>query len=88
MAKKKLPPSKVIITMGETLTQTHFSGKVSGVNLINAIIHLVKDVEQTAGINAKGTLGIVCEAFGYRIIPMERNPTINASLSEKTASEE
>lgn len=86
--RKKLSPSKIIITTGEGLTQSQVSGKVSGVNYLNAIIHLIRDTEILTGINAKVHLATVAEFFGYRIIPMERNPTMNASLSEKTANED
>ncbi len=81
-------PSKCVITMGEKITRTKFSGKVSGVNLINAIIHLVKDVKTTTGMPPSGVLSIVGETFGYKIVKMEPNPTMRASESEATASED
>ena len=74
--------------MGEKLTQTQFSGQVSGVNLLNAIIHLVEDVKSTAGIAPRSTLAIVAEKFGYKLVRSEPNETMSASLSEKTANEE
>ena len=81
-------PSKVIISMGIKITNTKFSGKVSGVNIVNAIIHLIKDVQTLTGMHPKGTLGIVCETFGYKIVPINKNPTMSASKSEETAKEE
>ncbi len=86
--KKKIKPSKVIITMGETLTRTDFSGPVSAVNLINACIHLVTDIKTTAGMPESGSLSIICEKFGYKIEKMEPNATMRASKSEKTANTE
>jgi len=86
--KGKIPPSKVIITMGETLTRTDFSGPVSAVNLINACIHLVDDIKSTSGMPESGSLAIICEKFGYTISKMKPNATMRASASEKTANTE
>lgn len=87
--KNKLPPPKCILSFGEKLTQSKFSGKVSGVNLINGIIHLIRDASSLTGVNPKAILATVAGAFDYKITFVgEPNKTIRASESEKTAKED
>ena len=84
--RTKLPPSKVIVTMGEKLTQTQFSGEISTVNLLNAIIHLFKDTQKMSGMGYKEMFSIVDEGVGGGVF--RKKPTMNASLSDKTANTE
>lgn len=85
MANKK-SPSKCVISMGEKITRTQYSGKVSGVNLLNACIHLINDIENTTGMNPKFTLGTIAEAFDMKVVH-NKKPTMRASVSEATAKE-
>ena len=88
--KNKIPPSKCIITMGEMLTQTQYSGKVSGVNMLNACINVLEDIKTTTGMPVSGALTIIANKFGYdiKIAKIEKNPTMNATKSNETAKDD
>ncbi len=76
-------PSKVIVTMGAKITKTDYSGKVSGVNLLNACIILMKDTNQMTGMAYKEIFAIVDEGLGADVF--KKKPTMRASVSEETS---
>ena len=85
MAKKKskLPPAKVIITMGVKITQTQFIGTVSAVDVLNATIALMRDTQKFSGMQYKEIFAIVDEGVGGEVF--RKKPTMNASKSNETA---
>ena len=86
MSKKTIPPSKVIITMGVKITNCQFSGKVSGVDLLNANIALLRDTNKMTGMAYKEMFAIIDEALGTEVF--RKKPTMDAGLSNKTAKGE
>jgi len=88
MAKKKskLPPAKCIITMGVKISQTKYIGKVSGVDMLNALIILMKDTQHLTGMQHKEIFGIMDEGLGAGVF--RNKPTMLASKSEETAKDE
>lgn len=78
--KNKIPPAKVIITMGDMITQTQFSGKVSGVNLINGVLALMKDAQKMTGMQYKEIFAIVDEGLGAEVF--RKKPAMRASTSQ------
>ena len=80
--------------------QAHILGQVSDIESFTTVasttdydntlsVVLATQAQATlVGQMIKGTLGIVCERFGYKIIPIEKNPTMRASESEATAKED
>jgi len=82
MARTKLPPSKCIITMGEKITQTQFSGEVNGVNLINAMIHLMKDTQKMTGMQYKEIFAIVDGGLDANVFG--KKAPMRASVSESS----
>lgn len=77
--KSKLPPSKIIITVGEMITQTKFSGKVNNVNMLNACIALMKDTQKFTGMQYKEIFAIVDGGLDAGVF--RKKPTMNATVS-------
>lgn len=70
--------------MGEKITRTDYSGKVSNVNLINATIHLMRDTQAMSGMAYKEIFAIVDGGLDAKVF--RKNPTMRASESEATAN--
>lgn len=83
--KNKTVPTKCTITMGNKLTQTKYSGKVSGIDMINAVILLLKDTQKMTGMQYKEIFAIVDDCLDAEVF--KKKPTMNASVSEMTDSE-
>jgi len=75
-----MKPSKVKITMGETITKTHYHGKVSPVQILNAVVVLMKDAQEMSGMQYKEMFAILDNALDAKVF--KKNPTMRASESE------
>ncbi len=84
MAKRnKKSPAKCVVSMGEKITQTTYTGKVSGVNLLNAVIILMKDTKEMTGMAYKEIFAIVDDGLDAEVF--KKKPAMRASVSEATA---
>jgi len=86
MQSKRKSPSKCVISMGVKICQTKYTGKVSGVDLLNACIIIMKDTNKMTGMAYKEIFAIVDEGLGAKVF--QKKPTISASVSEAVASED
>lgn len=66
--------------MGVKITQTNYSGKVSGVDMLNAVIIMMKDTKVTTGMQFKEIFAIVDEGLGAEVF--RKKPTMSASKSQ------
>lgn len=78
--KNKTTPSKCTITMGGKLTQTNYTGDISGIDLINAVILLMKDTQKMTGMQYKEIFAIIDDCLDAEVF--KKKPTMRASLSE------
>jgi len=79
--KNKLPPSKVIITCGEKITRTDFSGSFTNVNMINGVIALMRDTQKFTGMQYKEIFAIVDGGLDANVF--KKNPPMSASKSDE-----
>ncbi len=78
--------TKCIVTLGEHNTNVKFTDEVSGVNMLNATIAIMQEAQFHTGMKYKEIFAIVDEGLGAGVF--RKKPTMSASKSETTASED
>ena len=83
MAKIKRVPTKVIITLGEKNTNIKFTDKVSGIEMLNASMAIMKETQFHTGMSYKEIFAIVDDGLDAEVF--KKKPAMRASVSEATA---
>ena len=86
MAKDKTAPTKVVVTLGAQSTKVEFTGKVSGIEMLNATISIMRETKFHTGMSYKEIFAIVDEGLGAGVF--RKKPAMRASTSEATARDE